>query len=171
MERGGDNVHQSKAMSELTYLMFDGYHYKIGKSINPEVRLKNFQTGNPRIKLVAYGKAINENELHKRFQKQNIGGEWFFFDEYHIQIILYLLKPIFFDKEYLKNINKKQFSLSHNHSLLISQWETINKLHTDLINWQDAYRKKSNKLRNLEIEFKQLKQKKFSIKEFIKHIF
>src|SRR5690554_6198550 len=51
----------------LTYLMFDGRLYKIGKSTNPKGRLKQLQTGNISCKLLCYGTGVSEEYLHKYY--------------------------------------------------------------------------------------------------------
>lgn len=62
---------------DYTYLMFDGLYYKIGKSINPQKRLKGMQTGNPNCKLLCYGLGFSEDKMHHIFRKFHIKGEWF----------------------------------------------------------------------------------------------
>jgi len=60
-----------------TYLMTDGRHFKIGSSLNPHKRLKQIQTGNPFCKLLGYTKRFTEAQLHKRYKKYRVSGEWF----------------------------------------------------------------------------------------------
>lgn len=77
-------------MNEIkTYLMFDGNLYKIGKSKNPEQRLKQLKTGNPRIELIAITDKIEEKFLHDRFYQNRVNGEWFLFDEIKLKSILH----------------------------------------------------------------------------------
>lgn len=66
------------------YLMGDGRSYKIGISNNVQRRLKDFQTGNPYIKIITYKKFINQKEaekiekmLHQQYAHCNVGLEWF----------------------------------------------------------------------------------------------
>lgn len=65
----------------FTYLMYDGKYYKIGKSKNPERRLKQIQTGNPSCKLISYSNKITEFELHILYYNSNVGKEWFDLNE------------------------------------------------------------------------------------------
>jgi hypothetical protein len=90
--------------TEWTYIMED-YSYgcfKIGKTTTqPELRLKQFQTGNPSIKLVmAFPSTyFSEAELHKKFkayrkvEENHSGREWFYkvpdltaFVTYHVKL-------------------------------------------------------------------------------------
>jgi T5orf172 domain len=90
--------------NEWTYIMED-YSYgafKIGKTTTqPEMRLKQFQTGNPSIKLVmAFPSTyFSESELHKKFkayrkvEDNHSGREWFYkvpdltaFVSYHVKL-------------------------------------------------------------------------------------
>lgn len=59
------------------YLMYDGRQYKIGKSIDPEKRLRTMRTGNPSIKLLFYSPNIPEKFLHQMFNPLNTQLEWF----------------------------------------------------------------------------------------------
>lgn len=61
------------------YLMIDsttGY-VKIGKSIDPEKREKTLQCEKPTIKLLHYFEGDHESELHRKYSKKRIRGEWF----------------------------------------------------------------------------------------------
>lgn len=56
---------------------------KIGRSINPEKRLKQLQTGNPnRLKLIASFKGLGWREklLHERLKNWSAEGEWFSYE-------------------------------------------------------------------------------------------
>lgn len=61
----------------------DGDFYKIGHTTkNPETRLKELQTGNPRLlKLIATYQTDNykhlERLLHETYKKNHYSGEWF----------------------------------------------------------------------------------------------
>lgn len=65
-----------------------GGHIKIGKSINPESRLKSLQTG--RADRLLLKKIINgdkESELHARFKHLRDSGEWFRFENELVQFL------------------------------------------------------------------------------------
>jgi len=62
---------------DYTYLMFDGLYYKIGKSKNPQKRLKEMNTGNPNCKLLCFGIGYSEDKMHQIFRNFRTGGEWF----------------------------------------------------------------------------------------------
>lgn len=74
-----------------TYLMYDGFYYKIGQSYEPEKRLKSLRIGSPNIKLICYGKKINECHLHKLFANKRIEGEWFDLDKNDVTCIKKLI--------------------------------------------------------------------------------
>lgn len=52
---------------------------KIGKTKNVDRRFKTFKTANPNIRLLGTipGYTAEENELHRRFAKDRVAGEWF----------------------------------------------------------------------------------------------
>ena len=53
-------------------------HVKIGKSIDPERRLKVMQSGSPiKLKIVAVLEGDFEKEYHDRFKHLKVHGEWF----------------------------------------------------------------------------------------------
>lgn len=61
----------------------NGY-YKIGKSVNPDKRIKTLQTGNPeKIDLISKVKVSDkfcnrvESALHLQYSYSNKNGEWF----------------------------------------------------------------------------------------------
>ena len=56
---------------------------KIGRSVDPEKRLKNLQTGNPnRLKLIAVfeNQGYREKLLHEELDKFRKKGEWFTYE-------------------------------------------------------------------------------------------
>ena len=56
---------------------------KIGRSKDPQKRLKQLQTGNPnKLKLIAEfkGEGWKENYLHERLKSYRLEGEWFSYD-------------------------------------------------------------------------------------------
>ena len=76
---------------EFTYLMSDGLYYKIGKSKNPEKRLRGLSTGNANCKLLFYGKGRTEKQLHEIFAAFRVKGEWYRLSGKHIALIGRLL--------------------------------------------------------------------------------
>jgi acylphosphatase len=71
---------QRKGVQGYVYLISDGTAYKIGYSTNPEKRVAELQTGNPRVlRLVAKMKGTESDEkaLHTRFHYANLVQEWF----------------------------------------------------------------------------------------------
>lgn len=62
-----------------TYILSDSNIglYKIGKSENIKDRIKSLSTGNVYINLVAYIDVDIERELHERFERKRLQGEWF----------------------------------------------------------------------------------------------
>lgn len=70
---------QLEDLKTYTYLMFDGKYYKIGKSKDPEKRLKQLQTGNVDIKLISYYLGDIEKITHQEFWNKRIKDEWFDF--------------------------------------------------------------------------------------------
>lgn len=64
----------------VTYFIREGTDgpIKIGKSNNPEKRMRGFQTHHAkRLQLLATTKAYEEGELHRRFAHLRLAGEWF----------------------------------------------------------------------------------------------
>lgn len=63
----------------LTYLMKNSNNglYKIGKSINPDVREKTLQGEDPYTELIHTINADIEKFLHDKFKKKRVRGEWF----------------------------------------------------------------------------------------------
>lgn len=60
-----------------TYIMKSVDLHKIGKAINPQERLKGFQTGNPYIELIKTIQGNHERALHQKFKDKRVTGEWF----------------------------------------------------------------------------------------------
>lgn len=55
-------------------------YVKIGYSVNPEARVGELQTGNPRVLYLLAkmpGTEADERALHARFAHKNVVGEWF----------------------------------------------------------------------------------------------
>lgn len=51
--------------------------FKIGLAVNIKRRWKEFRCANPTIYVYAICQEDYEQELHKKYEKYNIGGEWF----------------------------------------------------------------------------------------------
>lgn len=67
--------HSHKLM--FTYMMFDGNYYKIGQSLDVKKRFLNMRVGNPKLKIICYGRGRTEQNLHNEYENKNIRGEWF----------------------------------------------------------------------------------------------
>lgn len=80
------------------YLMYDGCNYKIGKSKDPEKRLRELATANPNIKLIAYSDSVVEKYIHKLFEHKRLfspsgkKSEWFDLNEDDLHSILRLFE-------------------------------------------------------------------------------
>lgn len=72
------------------YLLESEGLYKIGKSKNPQNRVKQIRTGNPNVKLVDFSDKVTEKELHALYKNHRIKGEWFRLDEKQVNSILKL---------------------------------------------------------------------------------
>jgi hypothetical protein len=97
-----------------TYLMFDGNLYKIGKSNNPEKRLKQLKTANPNIQLLAITEKITEDFLHNQFNEYRVTGEWFLFDEVNLKQVLSYFTIKFKEKQIGLNNKTQQITMSDN---------------------------------------------------------
>ncbi len=76
----------------MIYIIWDGENYKIGRSKNPQKRLKALQTGSPKrlklLKIFDYQSRTKTNEIiierrihfFLKMQKVRHNGEWFKFD-------------------------------------------------------------------------------------------
>lgn len=72
-----------------TYLLKSkGNTYKIGKSKDISTRLKSLKTANPFIELLISIDKDIEEELHAKYSKNNIAGEWFKFNKEEIQEVI-----------------------------------------------------------------------------------
>lgn len=62
-----------------TYLMIDESNglIKIGKSFNPFKREKTLRSDTPKLRLIATLDENKERELHVKYKKQRVRGEWF----------------------------------------------------------------------------------------------
>jgi hypothetical protein len=78
--------------TEYCYLMTDGVYYKIGKSINPNQRLKQLKTANPNINLIDYTDKIKEKDLHKLYINSKVDLEWYNLKQNQVNDILYMFE-------------------------------------------------------------------------------
>jgi hypothetical protein len=64
---------------EVVYAITDGSAIKVGKTRgHPAERLKDLQTGNPRLlRLVAYTTHLTEAQAHRRLARCRLSREWF----------------------------------------------------------------------------------------------
>ena len=82
--------YNKKEKDGFVYIMQDySGLYKIGYSNNPDNRLKQFKTGNPKINMYANYPAnrLDERLLHKLFEEYRDDGEWFKLSRVHLQWI------------------------------------------------------------------------------------
>lgn len=69
-----------KAGSPFVYFIQaeSGGYIKIGRAIDPEMRLREIQAYCPaKLRILAYSRDYKEWELHARFRKTRVHGEWF----------------------------------------------------------------------------------------------
>ncbi len=74
------------------YLVKDTHtgFYKIGRSINPEARIKTLRSDKATLEMIYTfeGLRSDETELHKKFSFKRVRGEWFQLDKNDIQSII-----------------------------------------------------------------------------------
>ena len=61
--------------------------YKIGRSINPLDREKTLQAEKPTVKLIKIFKDNVERDLHDKYKKQRVRGEWFNLNKVQLKYI------------------------------------------------------------------------------------
>lgn len=68
-----------KLNARVTYCLYDGGALKVGTTDkHPQVRLKELQTGNPRVlRLLAYTSHVTESMAHAALGSCHLRGEWF----------------------------------------------------------------------------------------------
>jgi hypothetical protein len=73
-----------------TYLIEDGANgvFKIGKTINVQQRFNSLKTANPNIKIILVINGFFETELHEKYKKKQISGEWFSLSKKDIKDII-----------------------------------------------------------------------------------
>ena len=84
-----------------TYIAKSGRLYKIGKSKDPVKRINALKTGNPNIRLIAFGEGVSEKTLHFRFRRNRQSGEWFKFRHKDVEKIIGLLCNEYHSKEFV----------------------------------------------------------------------
>ena len=77
---------------QMTYLIFDGRLYKIGKSKDPIKRLKSLRTSNPFVEMVCYGSGVSEKYLHELLFRDRVKLEWFQLDEAKLATVKRLIE-------------------------------------------------------------------------------
>ena len=73
------HIKESKLVTKIYFFRY-GKYIKIGHSKNPEKRLSNIQTSNPKkVKLLweFFGNIRFEYKIQRIFQKYHVRGEWF----------------------------------------------------------------------------------------------
>lgn len=94
---------------KYTYLVWDKQLYKIGESDNPEKRLKELKTANPKVELICYGDGFTEKELHDSFLHKKVSGEWFKLNNRDITLIKKLLTNKYINDNEYKTFENIQF--------------------------------------------------------------
>ena len=85
-----------------TYIIKDSSSklFKIGRSINPRRRHRDIYTANPTTLLLMFCNKDIESDLHKKYKKKHVSGEWFRLSDVDLVEILNEFKEIggeFFD--------------------------------------------------------------------------
>jgi len=81
-----------------TYIITDfNGNYKIGKSVNPDSRLKSLQLGNPNITLIAVVDCDIEKIIHNELSVFSISNEWFKLEKNQLKQIIKKYNFNFFD--------------------------------------------------------------------------
>ena len=80
---------RSNKPKSKTYLMKDNLTklYKIGKSINPKFRESTLQSEKPSIKMVKVWDSDIEKELHIKYHRLRVRGEWFALNKIQVRYI------------------------------------------------------------------------------------
>jgi len=83
------NKINNKKPTQKAYILKDNNTglYKIGRSINPLDREKTLQAEKPTIKLIKIFKDDVERELHDKYNKQRVRGEWFNLNKVQLKYI------------------------------------------------------------------------------------
>lgn len=91
--------YKNSLMKQKTYVVQDldrENAYKIGRSRNPELRLKRLMYELPNLELIMVCDSDIEQDLHKHFKPKNIVGEWFSLSEEDLDLMVmsYNFNPI-----------------------------------------------------------------------------
>ena len=75
-----------------TYVIYDGFKYKIGKSNDPERRINELTKNSSvfELEVITIFPYNIEKELHNYFESYRDNGEWFSLNETNIKFIKYL---------------------------------------------------------------------------------
>lgn len=81
-----------KSKVSKTYVIFDGFKYKIGKSVNPKKRISELTKNSSayELKVVTIFPYDIERDLHRFFKDQRDKGEWFSLNKTNINFIKHL---------------------------------------------------------------------------------
>lgn len=81
---------KNSVSSSKTYLMMDSNTglVKIGRSVNPKARERTLQSEKPTISMIKVCEKLVEKELHKKYAKKRVRGEWFKLSEDDIEYIV-----------------------------------------------------------------------------------
>lgn len=87
-----------KDVNHSIYVIQSNDYFKIGYSSNFKKRYKNYKTHNPDLKLICYRECKNafdiEVELHKKYESNNVDGEWYFFNKNELIECLHLINTM-----------------------------------------------------------------------------
>ncbi len=122
------------------YLIYDERDYKIGLARDPEDRLKQIRTSNPRSKIIFSFKTDSmeyiEDKLHKKYIKLQVGLEWYALSKEDIDWIKQLENP---------TIASAWIKERQRYETIESFWESLaNKLQKELDTYKNIYLKENN---------------------------
>lgn len=99
----------------------DSGHIKIGRSENPEGRMKDIQTSNhENLKLLAVADNDIEAELHEKFSRSRIRGEWFTPSKDLLEYIDSL--PEEFIRNYDPSLEKQLIEAKEKYTSALDKW-------------------------------------------------
>ena len=111
-----------------TYIIESQGYYKIGKSIDMEQRLGDYNTHNPVYKLICVIKGDYEDELHEKYDNKRFKLEWFSLTEDEVNQILNTDIYIFEDLEKAKStkrLARKEHLSRLKEEKRIKEWQTL----------------------------------------------
>lgn len=81
-----------KTKTSKTYVVHDGFKYKIGKSVNPKRRISELTKNSSAydLRIITIFPYDIERDLHKFFEDKRDKGEWFSLNKTNINFILHL---------------------------------------------------------------------------------